>query len=148
VNTLFSGKFSGDPIAADCWPSGSGCDSAYGARFLSSSDITILGAGLYSFFSEYNQACIATQNCQSTLVSIDQSYGGIEIYNLNTIGAVNMVTGWNLVTNQTIPAAINTNPPSTPYWSSVSHLVGDVTTSTTKREDNKAQIRGMPWHKA
>jgi hypothetical protein len=42
-----------------------------------SSDIQILGAGLYSWYSDdYSEACVDSQNCQLTLVV---SY----IYNIN-----------------------------------------------------------------
>lgn len=75
-------------------------------RILRSSAIHAYGAGLYSFFDNYNTSCsdLASQGiCQTRILSIE---GGdlsrdINIYNLNTVGATQMVTrdGVDLVAN-------------------------------------------------
>ncbi|KAJ7470268.1 glycoside hydrolase family 55 protein [Mycena latifolia] len=51
----------------------------------SSSDILIFGAGLYSFFSNYSQECLATRNCQSQILDIRNST--VYIYSLATVGS-------------------------------------------------------------
>ncbi|EHL02584.1 putative Glucan 1,3-beta-glucosidase [Glarea lozoyensis 74030] len=64
---------------------------AWGLRIVNSRDVTIHGAGLYSFFENYSQVCLDTQSCQNNMVSIENS-GGINLYGLSTKAAVNMVT--------------------------------------------------------
>ncbi|KAF2688804.1 glycoside hydrolase family 55 protein [Lentithecium fluviatile CBS 122367] len=75
-------------------------------RILRSSSIHTYGAGLYSFFNNYNTSCsdIPSEGiCQTRIFSIE---GGalshdINVYNLNTVGATQMVTrdGVDLVAN-------------------------------------------------
>ncbi|PFH50090.1 glycoside hydrolase family 55 protein [Amanita thiersii Skay4041] len=49
-----------------------------------STDIIVFGAGLYSFFNNYNQACLDTENCQSQLLNID-STSTVTVYSLSTV---------------------------------------------------------------
>lgn len=94
------------------------CDSGWGLRILESSDITILGAGLYSWFSTYAQDCLATSSCQRTMAEIVGNHGDIIIHNLVTIGAVNMIkTDSDLIT-----AKGNQAVDSHPYWSQLSRF--------------------------
>ncbi|KAL8305540.1 hypothetical protein RB600_008430 [Gaeumannomyces tritici] len=105
------GVFRGDPDFL-C-TANNPCDSGWGLRILESSDITILGAGLYSWFSTYSQDCLATSSCQRTMAEIAQNYGDIVIHNLVTIGAVNMMkTDSGFVT-----AKDNQAVDFHPYWS-------------------------------
>jgi glucan 1,3-beta-glucosidase len=67
--------------------------SGWGLRLVSSSNILIYGAGLYSFFSNYNVHCSDQGNgetCQSRIFSVESSSG--TVYNLNTVGTTNMIT--------------------------------------------------------
>ena len=60
------GKFNGDPTfpCNDTEP----CDEGWALRVVESSDITILGAGLYSWFETYTQDCgKICQNPRATL---------------------------------------------------------------------------------
>ena len=84
--------------------------------------MTIYGAGLYSWFSAYSQSCVGTQSCQKTLIQVDFGYEGIDIYNLVTIGANNMVTTWNGTANDTVGASINTNGAAYSSWSLVGYM--------------------------
>jgi glucan 1,3-beta-glucosidase len=75
-------------------------------RILRSSSIHGYGVGLYSFFNNYNTSCsdITSEGiCQTRILSIE---GGslshdINIYNLNTVGATQMLTrdGVDLIAN-------------------------------------------------
>lgn len=68
--------------------------SGYGLRILDSQEILVYGAGLYSFFDNYNTSCSAAgdgEACQSSIFSIEGRCSGVEVYNLNTIGAQSMV---------------------------------------------------------
>ena len=64
---------------------------AWGVRVKGSSDVFIYGAGLYSFFDNYNQDCLATENCQDNMLSIESSTN-VQVLALSTKAAVNMVT--------------------------------------------------------
>jgi glucan 1,3-beta-glucosidase len=106
-----------DPDFSDCSGnsslamSGAGapCAMAWGLRVLNSSEVVIFGAGLYSFFNNYNTSCSTKQSgedCQARMFYVGQSSsaaatgaagaaGGsssLAVYNLNTVGAVSMVT--------------------------------------------------------
>ncbi|CAG8978299.1 hypothetical protein HYALB_00005885 [Hymenoscyphus albidus] len=75
-------------------PSFSGSAStnkAWGLRIVDSKDIWIHGAGLYSFFENWNVDCNTFNNCQDNMVSIENS-SGIHLYALSTKAARNMVT--------------------------------------------------------
>jgi glucan 1,3-beta-glucosidase len=65
---------------------------AWGLRVVGSSDVLIYGAGLYSFFDNYDQACVAGQNCQNNMVSIEGSVNNLSLFGLSTKAAVSMVS--------------------------------------------------------
>lgn len=88
------GKFPGDPPRCDNEIS-IGCDASWALRVLDLSDISIYGAGLYSWFRTYTQSCVGTQNCQNRLVELQNNHGNVRIYNLITIGAVSVITSDN-----------------------------------------------------
>ncbi|KIJ21365.1 glycoside hydrolase family 55 protein [Paxillus involutus ATCC 200175] len=48
-------------------------------------DITIFGAGFYSFFQNYTQDCLATFSCQNQIFNIDED-STILVYSLSTVG--------------------------------------------------------------
>ncbi|KAK4157398.1 pectate lyase superfamily protein-domain-containing protein [Chaetomidium leptoderma] len=105
-----------DPnFAADCQAEGAGnslsslgdspCAMAWGLRILNSTNVVVFGAGLYSFFNNYDTSCSTAksgENCQARIfwVGPDAADGGngtedmltIEMYNLNTVGSVSMIT--------------------------------------------------------
>ncbi|KAJ6547053.1 exo-beta-1,3-glucanase [Mycena capillaripes] len=58
---------------------------AWGLVVRSSSDILIFGAGLYSFYSNYSQACLATRNCQNQILNVCDST--VYIYSLATVAS-------------------------------------------------------------
>jgi glucan 1,3-beta-glucosidase len=80
------------------------CNDAWALRILSSKNILIYGAGLYSFFDNYSTTCSThtattyTENCQTQIFGIDeggssQSYSGTTayVYGLSTLGSVSMI---------------------------------------------------------
>ena len=100
-----------DPdFTVDCQPDGTRntlglrgnapCAMAWGLRILDSENVVVFGAGLYSFFNNYNTSCStakAGENCQARIFWVGQdSEDGegmtVEMYNLNTIGSVSMIT--------------------------------------------------------
>ena len=68
------------------------CKKTWGLRMVSSSDVLVYGAGLYSFFENYEKTCLATSSCQDNMVSIEQCAGDNYIYTLATIGTTNMLS--------------------------------------------------------
>ncbi|KAJ5872831.1 uncharacterized protein N7529_005184 [Penicillium soppii] len=77
-----------DPDFANCTTDS--CRKSWGLRVLSSSDVFIYGAGLYSFFENYAQSCLNSEDCQENMVEIDCS--DIKLYGLSTKASVNMIT--------------------------------------------------------
>ncbi|RDB22380.1 hypothetical protein Hypma_010485 [Hypsizygus marmoreus] len=69
----------------------SGLTSAWAVTVSSSSDIIIFGAGLYSFFTNYNQACLATWSCQSQILNVD-SASSVSLYSLSTVATTFQVS--------------------------------------------------------
>ncbi|EWC45316.1 hypothetical protein DRE_00715 [Drechslerella stenobrocha 248] len=75
------------------------CEKSWGLRILNSSDVFAFGAGLYSFFEDYDTACIEERACQYTMVMVEgvrmsetvPTRNNIWLMGLNTIGTENMV---------------------------------------------------------
>lgn len=68
------------------------CKKAWGLRVYDSSDILVYGAGLYSFFDNYKQECLATESCQENMVSMECS-SAVTLWGLSTKASTNMVSG-------------------------------------------------------
>jgi hypothetical protein len=68
------------------------CNYAWGLQIVDSTDVTIHSAGLYSFFNEYYQDCIPTNNCQDRILEVKGSTG-VVIFNLFTVATVNIASG-------------------------------------------------------
>ncbi|KAI4204576.1 MAG: hypothetical protein LQ346_001585 [Caloplaca aetnensis] len=69
-----------------------GCKKAWGLRVLGSSDVHVFGAGLYSFFDNYEQDCLATESCQENMVSLECGNEAVYLWGLSTKASTNMVT--------------------------------------------------------
>ncbi|KAF4624064.1 hypothetical protein G7Y89_g14110 [Cudoniella acicularis] len=102
-----------------CAGKNASCNDAWGLRVLSSKNILVYGAGLYSFFNNYSTTCSShtsttyNEYCQLQIFGIDeggssQTYSGssVYVYGLNTVGAVSMV---DLNGNSVVNQADNTN---------------------------------------
>ncbi|OIW23586.1 pectin lyase-like protein, partial [Coniochaeta ligniaria NRRL 30616] len=84
--------FPGDPSFADCKTDS--CKAAWGLRVIDSQGVTIHSAGLYSFFQDYYQDCIDTQNCQERIAEVKGSKD-VVLFNLFTIASEQVGTGIN-----------------------------------------------------
>lgn len=73
-----------------CDGSSDKCARTWGMRITNSSDVFILGAGMYSFFNNYAQECVAGQNCQDNMISVEDSK--VSMYGISTKASVNMLT--------------------------------------------------------
>ncbi|KAI1815988.1 glycoside hydrolase family 55 protein [Poronia punctata] len=87
--TLHEGYF--DPnFKKTCNGSSRRCARTWGMRVTNSSDVFVLGAGMYSFFDNYAQECVNGQNCQDNIISIENSR--VQLYGISTKASVNMLT--------------------------------------------------------
>lgn len=77
-----------DPTFDNCFITQ--CTKTWGLRIFNSTNIHVYGAGLYSFFDNYNSACLQTADCQQNMVNIEQSEA-VYLYVLNTVGSSNIV---------------------------------------------------------
>lgn len=81
------------------------------------SNVTIAGAGLYSWFDAYDQSvCVDAQNCQQRLIFDQGDNGELWIFNLVTIGAVEMISDSKGVIEA---AKSNTQANPHPFWSAL-----------------------------
>ncbi|KAF7557490.1 hypothetical protein G7046_g6044 [Stylonectria norvegica] len=85
-----------DPnFATDCHDSATaGCNMAWGMRLVNSSNIVVYGAGLYSFFNNYDDSCASNASpeyCQERILSIEGQAQGTRFLGLSTVGTRVMV---------------------------------------------------------
>ncbi|KAN0101177.1 glycoside hydrolase family 55 protein [Tylopilus felleus] len=80
-------------------------NTAWGISIQSSSNIILYGAGLYSFYQNYQQTCLASNACQKHVFNID-SESSVSVYSLSTVGvAYQLSVGQNGV----VPSSDNAN---------------------------------------
>ncbi|KAI1826247.1 glycoside hydrolase family 55 protein [Xylaria intraflava] len=87
--TVLEGYFDPD-FKETCTGSSDKCARTWGMRITNSSDVYVFGAGMYSFFDNYAQECVANQNCQDNMISIEHSH--VNMYGISTKASVNMLT--------------------------------------------------------
>ncbi|KAJ7871389.1 exo-beta-1,3-glucanase [Mycena olivaceomarginata] len=82
-------------------PSFDGVKAAWGLSVASSSNILIFGAGLYSFYSAYDQTtCLTASNCQDQILNIDSTSSlslaqtGVVNQSANPNGFAATLTSW------------------------------------------------------
>jgi len=122
------GLFANDPIFPDGTCNGTelGCDFSWAVIIQGAANLTIAGAGLYSWFDNYDQSvCVDAQNCQQRLLDDGGSNSGLYIWNLITVGATEMVS--NTDTGEIVYAANNTQAIGHPYWSALAGYLEDYT---------------------
>jgi len=86
VNTVYS-----DPnFSSTCGGNTDLCPKSWGLRVIGSTEVLVYGAGLYSFFDNYDQTCLNTESCQDNIVDLENS--SLWLYGLSTKATVNMVT--------------------------------------------------------
>lgn len=99
------GVFPEDPDFSSCSAGSTTCASSWALRIIDSSNIFMYSSGLYSWFNEYSQACVATENCQDRGVEIENS-SGVWIYALATKAIIEMVSPVNVAATL---ASVNQN---------------------------------------
>jgi hypothetical protein len=114
------GVFNADPDFTNCNADDEdSCAVSWALRMVSSYNVQIAGAGLYSWYQDHDpaEACVDAQNCQQRLVSTYLS-SDIWLYNLITIGATEMVSPYGTDYAPAL-AANNTDATGHPYWSTI-----------------------------
>jgi hypothetical protein len=87
-----TGLFPNDPTFTSCVGAPSPrCAVSWAVRIIDSSSLYMLGAGLYSWFDDYNQDCVGTEDCQERGLEIWES-SDIWLYNLCTKAIQEMVS--------------------------------------------------------
>lgn len=76
------------PSGPSC--SGPACYKTWGLRIVNSSNIFTSGAGLYSFFDNYDETC-NIKSCQQNIVDVTDS-SNVHLWGLSTKAAANMIT--------------------------------------------------------
>ncbi|KAJ3557789.1 hypothetical protein NM688_g1277 [Phlebia brevispora] len=72
-------------------PSTSGQQSAWALAVQNSQNIIVFGAGLYSFFQNFGQACLDSNTCQDQIANIDNE-STVWVYSLSTVGVNHQLT--------------------------------------------------------
>lgn len=65
----------------------------WGLNVKDSDNVLVYGAGLYSFFNNYNVTCSnqgVTTKCQSQIFNVEGN-SQVSVYNLNTVGSDSMI---------------------------------------------------------
>ncbi|KAK6347390.1 hypothetical protein TWF718_005229 [Orbilia javanica] len=79
-----------DPRFFDCVADPQTCAVSWAVRFIRSEDVHIYGAGLYSWFQNYNQDCLKSSQCQRNVAKIDGESKNLRLNNLITVGSTLM----------------------------------------------------------
>lgn len=85
------GIYEADPTFDYCDPTSTRCAVSWGVRFINSASIYLYGAGLYSWFSEYSQVCVAAEDCQDRIFEIDGT-SDVWVYSLITKASIEMIS--------------------------------------------------------
>jgi glucan 1,3-beta-glucosidase len=119
------GLFTNDPVFPDstCAAIPQLCNFGWAVIMEDNVNLTIAGAGLYSWFDNYLQTCVDTQNCQQRLINDAGGNSGLYLWNLITIGAVEMIS--NTYSNEVILAKNNTQAIGHPFWSALAGYLDD-----------------------
>lgn len=81
-----------DPTFTICANNDATCQKSWGLRIQGGKNVFIYGAGLYSFFDNYDQTCVNSNNCQKHMVSVQSASQNVWLFALSTKAAVNMLT--------------------------------------------------------
>ena len=138
------GVFNNDPIFPDGTCNGTDlmCDFAWAVMVNQVDNLTIAGAGLYSWFDAYDQSvCVDAQNCQQRLFNDQGGNGGFWMWNLVTIGSVEMIS--NTENDAVIYAKNNTQADAHPFWSALAGYLDDYNPLDQSCPDNDTSSECM-----
>lgn len=87
----FPAIFPNDPTFSNCTVGSLLCGVSWAVRIIDSSTVYVLGAGIYSWFQDYSQDCVLSNNCQSRGFEVVQSFD-LWVYNLVTKAVLEMIS--------------------------------------------------------
>jgi hypothetical protein len=127
---LFGKYFSNEPTFPDdantCTGDDLLCNFSWAVMVSGVTNLTVAGAGLYSWFDAYDQSiCVDAQNCQQRLINDQGSNIGFYLWNLVTIGSIEMISDTANDNANTVFAANNTQLDSHPFWSALAAYADD-----------------------
>ena len=105
------------------------CNVAWAVMVQSSENIFINGAGLYSWFQNYDEDCVNTSNCQQRLVNLYNA-SSLWFNHIITIGSVEVVTpAISNSNNEIIYAANVTQALVYPWWTAIASYLDSASTA-------------------
>jgi hypothetical protein len=84
------GVFPGDPDWSDCTKET--CEMAWGLRIIDSEGVMLHSAGLYSWFNNYGQTCLKSEDCQQKIMEVRGSKD-VSIFNIFSKAVEEIGTG-------------------------------------------------------
>ena len=118
----------GDPVFDMCGSGTLFCNMAWAIIIQTSTNIFINGAGLYSWFQNYNETCVNTANCQQRLINIYE-VANLWFNHIVTIGSVEVVTpAISNSENEIIYATAVTQALVYPWWAAIAVYLDSVAT--------------------
>lgn len=111
--------FDGDTSFRSCGSATTSCNNAWALVVQNSASIYINGAGLYSWFQNYDESCVNTADCQEKMIYVHNS-ASLYLKHVITIGAVEMISpSINNEHNEIVMATSNLQGSQYPWWSVV-----------------------------
>lgn len=109
----------GDTSFQSCGSATASCNNAWALVVQNSASIYINGAGLYSWFQNYDESCVNTADCQEKMIYVHNS-ASLYMKHVITIGAVEMISpSINNEHNEIVIATSNLQGSQYPWWSVV-----------------------------
>jgi hypothetical protein len=68
------------------------CRKSWGIRIKDSTDVYWYGAGSYSFFDRYDQACVDANNCQVNMVGVEGNNDRVFLFGVSTKASDSIIT--------------------------------------------------------
>lgn len=68
------------------------CYTAFGLRIIDSTNVFVYGTGMYSWFEDYSQTCVANNDCQQNMIQVLGTNSNVNLYGVSTKAAKNMIT--------------------------------------------------------
>jgi hypothetical protein len=79
-----------DFLACKLTPLSTNCQKTWGLRIINSDYVFVYGAGMYSFFVNYDATCLISNSCQQNAIEVSQS-GPVYIFGIYGVGTENLV---------------------------------------------------------
>ncbi|KAK7957344.1 glycan 1-3-beta-glucosidase precursor [Apiospora aurea] len=138
-------SFAGDPAFDHCTTDT--CRMSWGLRIIDCNNVTVHGAGLYSFFNNYDQDCVDTHNCQERILEVQGSVS-IVVFNLFTVATTDIAFGVdNTAIHQNDTQSLEYGSPGTTTIGSGQVITTFIITTTVVTIDIPLlTIGGVPYY--